>query len=212
MAGKKKGIQIRVAGLAGRMLRPVARLSRRNRIIIILILVLALVYRYRGIFIAATVNGKAITRYAVVQELEKMQGSTVLDSLITEELIKQEAKSMGLDVSPGEIEDEIAKIEESVVEQGQTLDSVLALQGMDRFELEEQISLQKLVEKLVADKIAINDEEVENYKTENADFLPEDITDEEIETQISQQKTATAFQEWIAGVKEEANIDYLIDY
>ena len=63
-------------------------ISTKTAIIIAVIIILAaLVYYYKGLFIAATINGSPITRLAVIKELEKASGKQALDSLITKKLI-----------------------------------------------------------------------------------------------------------------------------
>src|SRR5688572_16109970 len=52
--------------------------------------VLVSLYFLRGVFVAATVNGKPISRLALVKELEKQNGKETLNSLVTKELIFQE--------------------------------------------------------------------------------------------------------------------------
>ena len=58
----------------------------------------------RGAFIAAAVNGRPISRFKVIRELEKRQGMTTLDGLITEELIKQQQEAKATDLLSGTAE------------------------------------------------------------------------------------------------------------
>jgi len=51
------------------------KMSVRTAIIILVIIViLALAYIYKGLFIAATVNGSPISRISIIQKLEKSYG------------------------------------------------------------------------------------------------------------------------------------------
>src|SRR3990167_8103091 len=53
----------------------------------VIIVVGALAYRYKGLLVAATVNGSPISRFSVIEELEKKSGKATLDALIIQKLI-----------------------------------------------------------------------------------------------------------------------------
>ena len=192
----------------------------KNKIFSIGILAMAIAFFFgfvlRGAFIAATVNGRPISRFKVIRELEKRQGMTTLDGLITEELIKQEAKKAGIKIDKKEIESEIETIRESLTQQGQTLEQVLEFQGMTLKELEAQISIQKMIEQLLADKTAVTEAEIDQYIEQNSDSFPEGTDIEQIREvvrqQLSQQKLGSEFQAWFDAIKEEAKINYLKKY
>ena len=150
------------------------------------------------------------------KELEKRQGVTTLDGLITEELIRQEAKKAGIKISEEDISAEIETIRGSLTQQGQTLEQVLEFQGMTLKELKSQIAIQKMIEKLLADKTAITDGEIDQYIEQNSDSFPEGTDTgqlrEAIRKQLSQQKLGSEFQTWFDAIKAEAKINYLRKY
>ena len=90
-------------------------------IVAVIIILAALAYYYKSLFIAVTVNGSPITRLAVIEELEKVSGKQVLDSLITKKLINGEAIKKGVSVTSEEVDAEIKNIENQIKAQGQTL-------------------------------------------------------------------------------------------
>lgn len=98
--------------------------------------------------VVATVNGQPISRLTLIREMEKNSGKQTLEGLIGKTLILQEAKKQNVSVGKGEIDQEMAKIEENFKNQGQDLNQLLAFQGITRADLEEQIQLQKTAEKL----------------------------------------------------------------
>lgn len=191
---------------------------QKNRVTVFLgILALALVlYYYRSLFIAASVNGKPISRMRIINELERRNGAQVIDSFITETLIFQEASKAGIKVTQDDVNAEITQIEQSLSEQGQTLDDILAFQGLSRSDFEGQVRLQVAVEKLLADRIQVTDEEIDNYIEENGDFLPESSEGvdrrEVARQQLEQQKLSQEFQTWMQEVRENSNINYFVDY
>lgn len=173
-------------------------------------------YLLKGLFIAALVNGKPISRLRVVRQLEKYQGATTLESIITEELIKQEAKKMGVKVTAEEVTEEILKIEANLVGQGQSLDEILSLQGMTRKDLETNLILNKLIEKILTDKSTVTDEEVQSYIDTNKDSFPAGTDMEQVKTlvrqQLVQEKMGTQYQSWIEEIKAAAKINVVVKY
>jgi foldase protein PrsA len=112
------------------------RISKKLLLTIpLIILIAAGVYFGKGLLVAALVNGTPVTRYSVISSLEKSQGQSALDNLVTESLIKQEIKKANVTVTPAEVDAEIAKIEAQVAAQGSTLDAALAEQNMTRKKL-----------------------------------------------------------------------------
>lgn len=174
-----------------------------------------LIWFMRDQVVVATVNGQPITRLAVISELEKKDGKTVLDSLVTENLILQEAQKRGISVSDQDVQNEISKIEKSITSQGQNLDMVLAQQGMTRTDLNRQIKLQLLLKKMVG-TVSVTAKEVQDYMTQNKDSLPES-TDEaqlmsQIKAQLEQQKIGEKIQTFVASLQSKAKINYLHSY
>lgn len=188
------------------------------KIVIIIVVIIALgvlAYVFKGLFIAATVNGSPISRLAIIRELEKASGKDLLDSLIVKKLVQNEANAKKIVVSDDEINGEIKKIEDQVIAQGATLDAALAAQGMSMEDLRKQIIFQKEVEKLVADKINVTDEEVEQYIKDNAISIPEGqeaTTIAQIKDELRNQKLSTEANVLIAALKSQVKIRYFVNY
>ena len=182
---------------------------------ILIVILLIAAYYLRGLIIVATVNGEPISRLSVIRELEKRQGAQALDTIITEKLILQEAKKQNLNFTQAEIDEEIAKIEASLSEQGQNLDQLLQSQGTSKEELNKQIQLQKLIS-LMVNIAEITDEEIDEYLEENESTIPEDVSEEEIREQaresLKQQKLSQDVQVYLEELRSQANINYILNY
>ncbi len=192
--------------------------SFRKKLVFVLsaIVLAGLVYYFKGLFVAATVNGEIITRLSLVKEIEKQAGQQILDGLVTKMIILQEAKKQNIFVSDGEVEAEIQKIEESLKSQNQNLDDVLVMEGLTREELRERIRLQKIIEVLAGKDIQITDEEVNQYFEENKSFYPdasdETETKEQIREQLRQQKISQNFQTLLKSLRDAAKINYFVNF
>lgn len=180
-------------------------------VLLALVVIGGLLYAFRTQLLAATVNDEMITRWKLIRELEKQNGAQVLDSLITETLVMQEAKKKGVSISEAELAEELKKIEERFTAQGQNLDEVLKMQGYSKEDLRRQVMLQKLVEKMTADKVTITDEEVVKYITDNKQFLQASGSAEqktEATEQLRQEKISQESQQWIEELKNNSDIKY----
>ena len=192
------------------------KISVKTVILIAVIIALGvLAYIYKGLFIAVTVNGSPISRLSIIQKLEKASGKNLLDSLIIEKLVQNEVSAKKIVVSNDEINGEIKKIEDQVIAQGSTLEAALSAQGMSMDDLKKQIIFQKKVEKLVADKINVTDEEVAQYIKDNAISIPEGqeaTATAQIKNELRNQKLNKEADALITTLKSQAKIRYFVNY
>ncbi len=195
---------------------PSKRINKYYVVVALLSLILLSVLFFKGFLVAATVNGKPISRFTVIGELEKQSGQKVLDSLITEALVKEAAEKQNITVTDSELNEELANIEKSLKAQGQDFNQVLVAQGLTREKLKEQIKIQKIVEKLFAKDIQVSDKEVQDFIDKNKELMPEGSSDAQIQeqtkTQLEQSKLNEKFQSWIATQRTNAKIHYFVKY
>ncbi len=183
--------------------------------IAVLLIVVALFFA-KGLFVAATVNGSPISRLSVIQELEKQGGKQALEAIIDKKLIETELNKQKITVTKEEVDEEIKKIETQVTSQGGTLDQALAMQGMTKEKLIEQITIQKKLEKLLADKVAVIEAEIDAYIKDSKATPPKDVKIEDFRKQISEQLKQQKFQQeaqkWVSDLTASAKIKYYVNY
>ena len=192
------------------------RISFKTMIVLVAIIAIgALFYVGKGWFIVATVDGSPISRLSIIGKLEKASGKTLLDTLITEKLIQNEAKEKGIVVSEEEVNSEIKKVQDQVTVQGGTLEAALVAQGMDMQDLKSRITLQKDLEKLLADKTNVTDSEVEQYVKDNKVSVPqgqEAAMSAQVRDALVNQKLVKEADTLIAALKSRAKIQYFVNY
>ncbi|PIT90062.1 hypothetical protein COU23_00570 [Candidatus Kuenenbacteria bacterium CG10_big_fil_rev_8_21_14_0_10_36_11] len=195
------------------------KFNKKTALIALSIIVIAVIgflaYQYKNLLIAAKVNGTLIGRLEIINILEKASGKNVLESLITQKLIDEEAKKKGALVNAEEIDAEIKNIADQLKAQGETLDKALATQNMSLDDLKKQIITQKELEKILADEIQVADAEIETYLKDSGVTIPagqEANYQNQAKTQLQQQKLATASQTLITSLRAQANIKYFINY
>ena len=192
------------------------QINTRTAIIIAIVIIIGvLAYIYKGVFIAATVDGSPIMRLTIIQKLEKTSGKNLLDSLINEKLIQNEVRAKNIIVSDDEINSQTKTIESQIATQGGTLDAALAEAGMSMDDLKKQIMAQKEIEKLLADKINVTDEEVAQYIKDNKVSIPqgqEATIVDQIKSEMRNQKISTEAQTLITNLKSKAKIQRFVNY
>lgn len=180
---------------------------------LLVVAVAAAAWAYAKYANAAYVNGKPISRLEYIKNMEKQGGKQVLDRMVEETLIKDEAAKKGVKVDQGTIDAEIAKIDTQIKAQGMTLDQALAAQQMTKSDLIEQIRLQKMAEKLAPTPADITQSQIDDYINQNKDQFPKTATKEEMEstakTQLLSQAKNAAFDKWFTDLKAKAKITIL---
>lgn len=187
-------------------------LTNKYRLAVLAAVIIGLIYVFRGLFVAVIVNNQPISRLAVVRELEKKGGKQVLNTLVSETLILQEAQKNKIVVNDQEVNQEIKKIEDNFKGQGQSFDQALAAQGLTRADFNKEVRMQKIIEKLLAPKIKVADQEIKDYIDKNKENLPPNATPADIKTQLEQQKLRQVYQTWMAELQKKAKIIYFVNY
>jgi foldase protein PrsA len=184
--------------------------SKKNITFFVILVLIIVVWQFKGMFIAATVNGSPISRFQVDDQLRKRFGSQVLDNIINERLIMGATRQKGIFVTEAEITAKISEIEKRL--QGQTtIDEALKAQGMTKDDLHQQIEIQIAIDKMFTAESTISAKEIDDYITQNKE-LTKNATDpaalkEEVTNILKQQKTADSFDKWFAQLKQNAKVN-----
>jgi len=178
-------------------------------LVVVLILALALYLKYG---VVAVVNGRRISRMDYITLMEKQVGEQTLDQLVTEEMILSKAESEGVSIDDEAINNEIADIEKSIESQGQKLDDALEAEGMSRADLERQIRIRLLVEKMSGEASEVSEEEITAFLSENKELLPKDASKEELnelaKEQIMSQKDSERINNWLSELEANSKVIY----
>ncbi|MEX0621907.1 MAG: SurA N-terminal domain-containing protein [Candidatus Woykebacteria bacterium] len=173
--------------------------------VLLVIIFLAVLFIFnKGIFLAGTINGRFVATPTFYAKLAKNSGDEVWESLVRESLIKQEAAKKNLTSSDKDVEERIKKLEDQFGGK-EAFEAAVQQNGTSIEEIKGQIELQIVVEKLLADKIAVTDKEVADYKKQNKD-LAKGSTDAQIKDTLKSQKLNEKFASWFDEVKKNAKI------
>ena len=181
------------------------------------VIALVLSALFQGWIVAATVNGGVVTRHKVVNALEERDGAAALSAFIDEKLIEQEIKKARVEVSNEAIDAEIAALTEQFASVGQSFDDIVAQQGLDQDQVREQIERQLQLESLLADEVAITEEDLDAFIETNSVEIPEDETEaadlrQAVRDTLEQEQLLSAYDALLTQLRAGANITYFVDY
>ncbi len=180
-----------------------------------LLILAGLIYKFGNLVVVASVDGHVITRFSVISELEKQGGKDALELLINKQLVNKAASDMNIVITDSDIDPDIKRYEDQFSANGGTLDESLAVQGMTRQDLRDQIEIQKKVEKILGDKVNITDEEIVQYMKDNS-ITPEAGKEQEAKEQIKeglkQEKLSEHSNQLLADLRAKAKVNTFIKY
>lgn len=192
---------------------PTSTMSTTKRISVILLVVVVLLaaaaYRYRYLLTPASVNGEPIYVWTYLSKLHTQYGADQLNSMTTEMMITQAVKKANVTVADSDIDKEIAGVEQEASSSG-GLKAVLDAQRLTMSEFRGRVKLQLAVKKILADKIKVSDQEVDDAYKKNKDFYKgtsEADAKVTIKKQLEDQKFQQEVQSWLTNVKTSAKIE-----
>ena len=170
-----------------------------------------LAYTHKSYVIAATVNGQPIYRHTLLLTTEQVHGPMVLEQLINEQVVAQEATKRGLVVTQEDLDHEFQDLKDRYKkEQGIDLESVMQQNGVSKQEVEKNLTPTALQNKLIlSEGIVATDDEVDAFFKSNPTLLPEDSKDiEAARENLKQSLKDQKVQGFLQGLRAKAKIDY----
>ncbi len=150
----------------------------------------------------AKVNGSPILKSQLYSALVKAGGTQTLETMISEELVKQESDKANIQVTDADLEKELDQIKKSFSSDEQFAQA-LATYNMTLESLKADMHVQVQLRKLLEPQVKITDEEIKTYYDTNLESLktPEQVrashilvaTKEEAETVLSSLKGGADF-------------------
>ncbi|MBI4036475.1 SurA N-terminal domain-containing protein [Candidatus Daviesbacteria bacterium] len=184
------------------------RQNKKLYVALLVIGLLLLVFYKKSWFVAAIVNGQAISAFELNNRLNNLYKDRILNQLINEKVLEQEAAKKGISITPPQVNDKI-KEAETAYGGKETFEMLLSQQGITRDEFIRQTRLQLLVEKLYENESSPSGEEVKKFMEDNAN-VPE-ATDaakfkQLAEDSVRQQKLSKIFGEKFQSLRQSAKI------
>ncbi|MFM9328920.1 peptidylprolyl isomerase [Paenibacillus mesotrionivorans] len=124
----------------------------------------------------AKVNGSPIVKSQLYSALVKAGGPQTLETMISEELVKQESDKANIQVTDADLEKEMDQIKKSFGSD-EEFAQALATYNMTLDSLKKDMHVQVQLRKLLEPQVKITDEEIKTYYDSNLDSLktPEQV-------------------------------------
>lgn len=181
----------------------------KNGIIIAIIILAAVAYKYKNLFIVATVDGKPITRLQLEQELNSKYGSQVLDNLLSEQIILDEGQKRGIAIDNAAVNTKIQDIQKQL--QGKmSLNDALKAQGLTQESFRQQLKIQLTIDKMFDKEASVSEKEIDDFIAQNKDNMPSASDPAKLRRDVSinlrQQKIGNLFDKWFSAAKAKAKV------
>lgn len=181
------------------------------------LLVAALFVAYTNVWLAATVNGQPISRYRIIDELERSSGREVLSRIIMDDLMEAALKNEGIVIGKDEVDATIAILEARLRSQGATLQEVLVQMGPQglseaayRERVAKRLQFSKLLKKLDAGALLVTEAEVDEFIRDSEGPLFEGMSPEGVRVQVRAllegRKLSDAEEKWRAEALDKAKL------
>lgn len=179
-----------------------------------------LVHAWQEKTAAAVVNGEVISKGDLNRRLIQSYGDDTVQKLVDETLVFQEADKEKVQVTPDEINSELAQVEASIAPT--KLDDALAARKMDRADLDRQIRLKILIDKMLGSDVNPSDKDIQTYFDANKDALAQsvgkksadltlaDVHDTIVST-LKEQAISNKYQTWIDGLRTKSKIETFVN-
>lgn len=163
--------------------------------------------------VVGTVNDIEITESQLNDALQSQYGTEVLEQLMANEIIKQEAKKKKVKISDKELEEEY-KIYASYYGGEEELLESIKTYNATKEDILADIEIYLLTVKVMEESITITDEEVQahyeenkaNYVSDEDEQLPFDQVKEEVKQALLEERIDTEYDTWLDEKFEEYDV------
>ena len=161
----------------------------------------------------ATVNDVKITQGQLDEALRKQYGVEVLELLMTNEIVKQEAAKQKVEVSDEELDAEYKEYAEFYGGEDALLESLKTF-NMTKDDIVNDIRTYLLTVKLIQKDIKLTDEEIktyyeenkENYTTDEDEQLPFEEVKDEVKADLLEERIDAEYGSWLDEKFEQYDV------
>lgn len=162
---------------------------------------------------AAIVNGTRISRSDFHEKLVEAQGDAVIDQMITEALVRGEAKEKDVKVDKEKLDEEINKTKELLG------GDEAFKEALESYNITEEIYRRDLEIKLLAEALVVpnptEDELKAFYESSKTEYFADSTSYEEVKSEVKDLYISTKFNEestsWLEELKADSKIQNNID-
>lgn len=163
--------------------------------VVALVVVILLVAK---VFTIAWVDNHPISWFEYYSTLNSKYGTDLKDQMISQQLVVDEAEKRHTTVSDQEVNNEISTIKTQSGGDA-NFNQLLQQQGLTMVELQKQVKLQLIIQKMFSSEASVSADEVAKYISDNKDQYPnpDASTEAQVKQQLQQQKLVDVFRTWL---------------
>ncbi|MGG4496378.1 SurA N-terminal domain-containing protein [Brevibacillus reuszeri] len=155
----------------------------------------------------------SITQYQLYDEMKSMYGKQMIQELVAQALVKQEAKRQNITVAPEELDKEIDSIKQQIGSE-QAFQDYLKNMGMNEQKLREKLSVLLTRDKLLDKAFPVTEEQIKQYYEENKASMgspaPEfDKVKEQIKAALVDRNRGENYNNWINSIQANHKVEWL---
>lgn len=171
-------------------------------------------FSFKRVIPVAIVNGDSISRQEFNDLLVKRAGRIVLQEIVINDLIDNEAKERKVKIDNEEIDKQLAIVIRDLKEQNFTLEMYLAQQGITEKDFKKQVKIQLIIKKMFESGAKVSEKEIQQFYKDNGIVVGKSAILRSqrvaIRQAILQQKMRNAYSEWLTRKLQEAEVTHLI--
>lgn len=162
--------------------------------------------------VLAKAGDTEITQYELYNEMKGLYGKQIMNELVAQSLIIQEAKQQNITVSKEEIDKELAAMQQQIGSEEAFLDYLNSM-GMDKVKLTEKMQVLMTRDKLLDQAFPITDEQIQAYYDQNKDQMGspapalEQVKDQ-IKMILTDSSRAENYDKWWTELQEKHHVKY----
>lgn len=162
--------------------------------------------------VLAKAGDTEITQYELYSEMKNLYGKQMMNELVAQSLIMQEAKQQNVTVSQEEIDKELSAMQQQIGSEEAFLE-YLSSMGMDMEKLTEKMQVLMTRDKLLDQAFPITDEQVQAYYDQNKAQMGspapqfEQVKDQ-IKMILTDSSRAENYDRWWTELQERHQVQY----
>ncbi|MGG3468437.1 peptidylprolyl isomerase [Neobacillus pocheonensis] len=153
----------------------------------------------------ATINGEAITKDQLYNEMVKQYGSDTVDQLIADKIVAAEAKKQKITISNSELEEQVQKLQDSYGGE-EAFSQALESNNTTLKALKKDMKNYLMIKELLTPEIEITEEEMKTYFEENKDSFVQAEQVKASHILVADEKTANEVKQKLANGSDFAEL------
>ncbi len=156
----------------------------------------------------AKVNGTVISKDAFYDALRDKSGPQVLQKMINDQLIKEEAQKQGVAVSDDEVNRELESLKKQAGSD-EKFNAYLKMNHLSMESLKQKVYMSMLVDKLLEKAFPITEDEMKAYYDKHKDKLGKDYDQAkpQVKKLLIAEKKRKELPKWLDNLKKNAKIE-----